>query len=205
MSERSGPSPQPHDPPSDLELMRAVARGDAGAFEELYQRYTKPVGSFFYRMCFDAAISEDCLQETFIKVWKGAPTYRGQGKFTTWLFQIAKNHWLTVRDRVRRHRARGEGAAPGQEDETAPGVADETGDEQDPHAKLEADELAQRIREAIGGLDETQRIVFALAALQGLSQREIAEVLEMPLGTIKGRMARASAEVRRKLIRYVDA
>lgn len=90
-----------HDVPDD-ELMRRVQAQDAAAFEELYRRYARPLQSFFYRMAWDAGLSEDWMQEVFVKLWRSAAQYQGTGKFSTYLFQIARNHWLNAQDKVAR-------------------------------------------------------------------------------------------------------
>ena len=84
---------------SDRALLGRVGLGDVGAFEEIYKRYANPVGAFLYRMCWDRDLAEDCLQEVLLKVWRSARDFRGQSKVSTWIFQIAKNHWLNVRDK----------------------------------------------------------------------------------------------------------
>src|SRR5438876_11684105 len=85
--------------------MRRVAGGDRAAFEELYGKYAKPVMSFVYHLTWDRGLAEDLTQETFLRVWRGAPGYRPMGRFSTWLFQIAKNVAFSEGARARRRRA----------------------------------------------------------------------------------------------------
>ena len=87
------------------ELMLRAGQGDLEAFESLHRRFGKPVFNFFFRLTWDRQASEDMTQEVFVKLWKAAPRYRPTAKFTTFLFQIAKNHWLNELDRRRRRPA----------------------------------------------------------------------------------------------------
>ena len=88
---------------ADFRRMERLAEGDPTALEELYHRWAKPLLNFLYGMCSDRALAEDLLQEVFVKVWRAAPRYRPIAKFSTWMFQIARNHWLNEREkRMRR-------------------------------------------------------------------------------------------------------
>jgi RNA polymerase sigma-70 factor (ECF subfamily) len=184
----------PFDDLTDRVLLGRAAQKDATAFEELYRRYCGPVGAFLYRMCWDRHVAEDCLQEAFMRLWRSAGDFRGRSAVGTYVFQIAKNVWLNVRDKRSRHA--GPSAPAGEEAES--------GGSQAPHEALEADELRARVREAIDRLDEPHRMVFVLAHYEGLRYREIAEILEVPLGTVKSRMAASERKLRETLAPYLD-
>ncbi len=183
--------------------MARIAEGDGRAFEALYEIYAKPVTNFLYRMCYDAALAEDCLQEVFMRIWKHAPTWRGQCKVSTFIFQVAKNYGLNARDKAARYRTRyGDGH---REEEELGGaamgepVAEATG----PAGTVAGEELRSLVRGAVETLPEDQRVVVHLSQVQGLTYREIAEVLQVPTGTVKSRMAAAAEALRRKLERHV--
>lgn len=186
----------------ERELMKRIANGDSDAFERLFQGYEKAVGNFLFRMCYDTALAEDCLQETFLRLWKAAPGWRGESKVSTFIFQIAKNLALDAREKVFRERARSSGT---QDDEgNASSQLKDLPDPGDgPARTLEGEELRQVVREALESLPEDQRIVVQLAQTDGLTYREVAEILNLPVGTVKSRMAAAADTLRRKLQRHV--
>jgi len=82
---------------TDEELMSLVANQDASAFEELFHRYRRRLFAFFYRLAWNAEEARDCNQETFLRLWRGRARYAPKGRFSTYLFQIAKNHFLHER------------------------------------------------------------------------------------------------------------
>ena len=83
--------------------MARLARGDEQALAELHRRWAKPLLSFVRGMCGDPVLAEDLVQEVFVRVWRAAPRYEPTAKFSTWLFHIARNHWLNEREK-RMHR-----------------------------------------------------------------------------------------------------
>lgn len=185
----------------DREWMAGMARGDAQAFEALYRAYEKPVGHFLYRMCYDKSAAEDALQEVFMRVWRSAPRWRGESKVSTFLFQIAKNVGLDARAKTSRERARLGSAEDG--DDAPRSVAEPADEAAGPVRTLAAQELRAVVRKALEALPDDQREVVRLAQVEGLSYREIGEILELPVGTVKSRMAAAADALRRKLERHV--
>lgn len=186
----------------DQRLMSMVQAGDWRAFDQLYARYSRPLMNFFYQMCFDRTASEDYLQETFFRVWRARATYRPIGKVSTWLFQIAKNYWLNEREKQKRRpfntATGGEEHAAGWRD-----VADASRTAQ-PADAARAREVEEAIRTATGELSEKLRLVFVLARHQGLPYAEISRVLDIPVGTVKSRMALAEKNLRRSLRPYLE-
>lgn len=156
-------------------LLAHVARGDIGSFELLYDRYSGPVYSLAWGLLRDAQAAQEVTQDVFLGIWQGARAFDPRrGSARSWIFSLA--HHKSV-DAVRRQRVRA----------TMP-LAESTVDEADV-----TDEAIRRVeragvRDALGTLSEGQRVVIALAYYGGYTQREIAERLEMPLGTVKTRM-----------------
>jgi RNA polymerase sigma-70 factor (ECF subfamily) len=186
-------------------LMERVGRGDEDALAELYGRWARPLLNFLYRMCRDRALAEDLLQDVFLKVWRAAPRYRPLAKFSTWLFQIARNHWLNEREKIMRR------VRPVSLDRTGP-VGDDgvrlkelvPGDDAPPDEKALDSELGARIDDAAAALPEKLRAVWVLGAAQGLPYAQVAEILEIPVGTVKSRMFQAVRQLRAQLLPYVE-
>ncbi len=184
----------------DIELMLRAKQGDVDAFERIYENYRGPIGGFFYHLVWDQALAEDFLQEVFLRLWRSAPDYRPTGKFSTFIFQIAKNFWLNERLK-RMHNPRLSLDAPirGKDGDYAGEIA---GDASTPSTLLANAEMKARVQEAIEQLSEKQRVTFVLSEFQGMKYEEIGEVLEVPLGTVKSRMVSAERFLRGRLRKY---
>ena len=181
-------------------LMRRIAGGDRGAFERLYALYAQAVAHFLYRLCYDEALAEDCLQETFLRLWRAAPQWRGACKVSTFIYQVAKNVGLDARAKRAREQAR---LGPGSEDGAPRDAAEPADAGSGPARQAEGVELRRIVRRAVESLPEEQRLVLELVQTQGLTYREAAGILEIPLGTVKSRMSAAVETLRRRLARHV--
>jgi RNA polymerase sigma-70 factor (ECF subfamily) len=187
---------------ADQELMARIQADDVRAFELLYARYAHPLLNFFYQMCFDRTASEDYLQETFLRVWRARRTYRPIGKVSTWLYQIAKNFWFNEREKLLRRPFH---AGSGGDDARAQwqNVADPRG-ELSPLGAAGAREAERLVSEAVSGLSEKLRVVFVLARYRGLPYADVAEILDIPVGTVKSRMSLAEKTLRDRLRPHVE-
>ncbi len=166
-------------PVSDEELLKKIAGGDQDALLTLYDRYGRLVYSLAYRVLQDHQLAEEVTQDVFTRVWKAAATFDPKkSRFTTWLTSITRNRSIDI---LRRRRARGLTGAGEAELNTAITRADERFS---PEHHLRS--LA--VREALAELPPAQRKVLEMAYFGGLTQREIAEQLGIPLGTVKTRM-----------------
>jgi RNA polymerase sigma-70 factor (ECF subfamily) len=183
-----------------VDLMLRTGRGDLEAFEGLHRRFSRPVLNFFFRLTWDRQLSEDMTQEVFVKLWKAAPRYRPTARFTTFLFQVAKNHWLNELDRRRRRPApQSLDAAP----EGSPAPRDRVAwSGKDPSESAVDGELRQRLEAAVASLSPKLRDVYVLAEIRGMKYREIAEALGIPVGTVKSRMHHAEKALRAFLSRH---
>ena len=177
----------------DVRCMERLAQGDQTALEELYARWSRPLLHFLYRMCSDRALSEDLLQGVFLRVWRAAPSYEPLAKFSTWLFQIARNHWLNEREKkLRRLRPVSLDSTGGLEPGEGTGlVATVDSGAPSPDLVAERTELGNRIAEAGARLPDKLREVWTLGAVQGLPYREVSAILDIPVGTVKSRMFQA--------------
>jgi len=165
---------------SDDELMALHAGGDAEAFEILFERHYASVYHFAASMLGDASSAEEALQESFLAAARAAGQYRGDGRFRAWLMRIVRNRCLNRIDARRRHRRIGELCDP---PAGGPG----------PARQAEADETVAILRAAVAALPERQREALTLRAFEQMSYREVASVMDMPIGTIKTLIHRARA------------
>lgn len=178
----------------DAEVLARVAAGDTAAFEALVRRHQDRLVGVCQRLLGDREEARDAAQEVFLKAFRKAGSYRPRGRVSTWLYRIAVNHCL---NRLRRRKVvrflsfgSPEGAL-GDDPPTRPSRPDPEDPAPDPHATLEARRRWAATRRAIDRLPEGQRAVLVLAKFEGLSYREIAEVLGITVGAVESRLFRA--------------
>jgi RNA polymerase sigma-70 factor, ECF subfamily len=158
---------------SDGELIRRVGSGDRNAFDVLYRRYARPVFGLALRRLGDRGRAEDAVQETFASVWRAAGSYKPErGPGAPWLYAVARN---AIVDNGRAKR------------EPPINAPDEVADDDGPADRAEAGWIAWRVHRALAELPENERRVIELAYWGGRSQSEIADLLGIPLGTVKTR------------------
>lgn len=185
---------------SDKTLAAQAAAGRQSAFRELLSRYEKPVFAMVYRMVRDRALAEDLAQETFVRSFNAIGSYNPRYKFSSWIFKIANN--LTI-DHLRRKRLDTVSihGAPHAvtEDEQARTSLDLESPDEGPDAYAENRELGSQIEAAIGQLRPEYKSVTILRHVEGYSYKEIAEIMELPLGTVKTYIHRARLELQKAL------
>jgi RNA polymerase sigma-70 factor (ECF subfamily) len=186
------------DPPltelSDAELIGRVAEGEAHALEVLYDRYSRIVLGFAQRIVGDRQLAEELLQEVFFRVWQQAASFSHErGNFGTWLLSITHN--LAI-DELRKRRRRPQ-KADSEDPETILAAMADTGTDVEDEVWLGA--LRTTMVQALGFLPAAQREAIELAYYHGLTQREIADRLGEPLGTIKTRMRLGLQKLREAL------
>jgi RNA polymerase sigma-70 factor (ECF subfamily) len=174
------------DTPAMAELLYRIAQArDPRAFSELYDAYAPRLKSYMIRQGADTATAEELAQETLLTVWRKAQLYSGEkGSASTWIYTIARN--LRI-DRIRRE-------TPWQE--LPEGHNEEASDDPAPDEAVSENERAQRVQLALKTLPPEQHEVVVLSYLEGLSHSEIADRLELPLGTVKSRMRLAYQKLR---------
>jgi len=176
----------------DLSLIRRIAAGNEHAFEQLYDRYERLVYCLVYRMLEDHGQAEDVTLEVFSRLWQHADSYlASQGSVKTWLVNIARNRAIDLL-RMRRTKLDGNHSLWA-DDELEKLVAKEN-----PERMATRADMHQRLLSALQELPEEQRAALALAYLKGLSHSQIADQLNEPLGTIKGRIRSAMRNLQDK-------
>ena len=174
------------DPPGLVARLRA---GEPAAFEELVTAFQHRVFGVALRMLGSRAEAEEVAQEVFLRAHRALARFRGDAKLSTWLYAITSRLCLTrLASGERRIERLGEDLLT-----RLPNGHD------DPAARLERRELEAALHRAIGELGQDRRIVLVLRDLEGLSYEEIAEALELELGTVRSRLHRARIELRDKL------
>ncbi len=176
-------------PAATDKLVVAAQQGNQEAFGALVDEYQDNIYNYVARMIRDRTEAEDIAQETFVKAYQALGKFRGASSFQTWLYRIASN--LAI-DTIRRRTRHGsvsleqsvetdEGQVPRQWPDEGPG----------PFEQVEIAETQQAVREAIATLSPKLRTVIVLYDLEGLSYRQIADILGCPLGTVKSRLFNA--------------
>lgn len=178
---------------ADTELLRAVIDGDATAYRGLVEKYQQRVYSMVYGMLRNREDARDVTQEAFVKAYQNLHSFRLESSFYTWLYRIAMNLAIDfVRKRKRRKTTSFEEDIAAREGD---GTIAEIHHSDSPSRSLERKQLYARIMDAIDKLPEDQRQVVLLRELEGLSYKEIADVMDIPEGTVMSRLFYA----RRKL------
>ncbi len=184
----------------DKQLVGLCRRGDERAARELVERFQRPVFSIVYRMVRDRERAEDLTQETFVRTFNNLDRYDRSYKFSSWLFKIAYN--LTV-DHLRKKELRtisihGSPDAVTADQQEATSVTLESYEEA-PDVRLESLELAGQLEEAIGQLRAEYRTAILLRHVEGRAYEEIADIMDIPLGTVKTYIFRARRQLREDL------
>jgi len=176
---------------SDEELMNLAINGDSRAFEELFRRYKRRLFGFFYSLALNTEEARDCVQETFLRLWQNRIQFAHKGRFSAYMFQIARNHFL---DKKRSQKSHIE----------LQHISDSEPAESFHQVSLSGNgygeavlnEIRSAVSNAMTHLPEIQRIVYVLSEEQGMSYKEIAEILECPVGTVSSRKVEAVRKLR---------
>ena len=175
----------------ELDLIAKAQRGDRQAFGKLVLQHRQGVINVVYRLCGDANLAEDAAQEAFVRAWQHLPNYRPRAPFRSWVYRIAIN---AARDTLRRQR--------------------ETVDIDDlplpdpkagPEAIVEQEERSSQVQQAVLALPPASREVLVLREYEGLSYREIADTLNIPIGTVMSRLSYARNRLRELLRPTLEA
>jgi RNA polymerase sigma-70 factor, ECF subfamily len=176
----------------DAALIARCRSGDLTAFEPLVEKYRQRVYRLAYNVLRDPEEAWDVAQDAFIRAYQALPSFRGDSAFYTWLFRIVMN---VARDRARQHAARGRafGTERVPEEDWDRALVDRGSG---PDANAAQVEERERIARALSTLSEPHRTIIMLSDVEGLTYREIAEVLNVPMGTVMSRLHNARRRLR---------
>lgn len=203
-----GPSvnaPGPVLPVRDAELLEQCRRGDGAAFERLVRKYQDRIFNTCWRMSGNRADAEELTQETFVRAFQAIGRFDGRSEFFTWLYRIATN--LAISHQRKRSRS-----SAGSLDRSPPRGAVEhgggaatraAGSGPSPEERALATERGEQVIAALAELDEEHRAVVVLRDVESLDYEQIADILEVPVGTVKSRLHRARMALRARLTRLM--
>ena len=193
--------------PSDEELMLGCQRGDEVSFDQLFERYRSKLFTFIWRWVRNEALAEDIFQETFVRVFTRAGSFRQRAKVSTWVYTIAAN---LCRDELKRRKRRKTVSLDQPVSDDGAGqawtqmlrLADD--DSESPRQTAEQAEHRVALWRAVETLPGELRVTLELQVVHGLKYREVAEVLGIPLGTVQSRIHNAVKLLRKRLRDVLD-
>ncbi len=185
----------------DRTLVARTQQGNRDAFAALVERYQDRVLNLVYQRLADRDLALDVAQEVFLKAYRGLPRFEGNAQFFTWLFRITLNETTTFRRRQERHQRAGSLDAPGPDGEMRGDPADSSFE---PAAEAARHDDAAAVHQAIGALDDDLAQVILLRDIDGRSYQEIAEVLQLPLGSVKSKIFRARQALKERLAQVIE-
>ena len=175
---------------NEILLISRARTGDREAFGALVEQYRDNVYRLAYRMCGNEYDADEAAQEAFVAAWRALPNFRGDAKFSTWLYRLTTNAAIDVMRREKRHQTIGDGEMI------------EVADESDsPQETVERTEQQEAVQKALATWSEEYREVLLLRYMEELDYAEIAEVLKLPSGTVKSRINRAKAALKTALLK----
>lgn len=172
---------------NDTELVSKAQRGDRNAFSELVRNHAQGVMNVVYRMCADTHIAEDAAQETFIRAWQNLSSYRPQTPFRNWLYRIALNAGMDMLRKEKR-------ILPNDIEDMH--LADER---PGPELLVAQQEKTTLVQQAVLSLPDASRAVLVLREYEDMSYHEIADALDIPIGTVMSRLNYARKALKEKL------
>lgn len=181
---------------SDAECVRRLQRGDTEAFTPLVQRYQRTIFNLAYRMLGDYDDAAEVSQEAFLSAYRSIGSFRGDASFSTWLYRIAVNHANTRRK-----------SAGVWQQRTAPieSIEPPSDGGADPANAVARNELRQQVQAALNELTPEDASIILLRDLQDVPYEEVAQVLGIPIGTVKSRLHRARRALKARLAPYFNA
>ncbi len=185
----------------DEALLVRFQNGDTAAFEVLLKRYERAVFNFILRSVRDKDRARDLVQDVFLRVVQRASQFKGNSKFSTWLYTIARNICIDHSRKMvfRRHRSLD---APTRDDDGGRLLDRVEGREPGADRETIGKDLQERIAEAVELLPDPQKEVFLMRQVQGLPFKQIAEIIDVPENTVKSRMRYALERLQQALEEY---
>lgn len=185
---------------SDSELINQFNSGNEEAFAELIQRYQHKIYNTTYRMLGNHEDALDIAQESFIRIYKSLGNFKGESSFSTWLFRISTN---ICRDELRKRQRKLKTYSISSEKDNKNTIDNLGGEKNNPERISISKEINTQIQEKINQLPSEQRSVLILREFQDLSYQEIANILEISMGTVKSRLSRARRSLREDLNKII--
>ena len=182
---------------TEQELVARARAGDQAAFEQLLLDNQNRVYTLAFRMVNDREEAADLAQEAFLKAWQGLPSFQGDSSFGTWMHRLITNVCI---DWLRKQKRRKEIEPVGSLDDDEAGWTEPADPEQDPQKQLERSERSRAVERGLAALPDHQRQILVMRELSGLRYQEIGQALELDIGTVKSRIARARLALRKILL-----
>lgn len=194
-----------HKEKTDHELLDALAKGDVAAFDEIVERYKKPIVNYLTRMLNDYEKALDLSQETFLRVYLNCKRYQFISTFSSWIYKIATNLALNEIRRRKKVRFLPLVFTNSQDDGQENKIRDvEDVDQPGPHDLMEQEQTQLVLSREIEKLPLRYRTPLVLRDVQELSYVEIAQITDLPIGTVKSRINRARRMLRKKVEQFLD-
>jgi RNA polymerase sigma-70 factor (ECF subfamily) len=194
---------------SDDDLVARARANDVAAFEELIGRHEEKVYRIAMRFTRNETDAAEILQETFLSAWRNLEGFQGKAQFASWLYRVAVNAALMLLRSQKRHpqvavedvtpEALGEAAK-----DASPGLGAGTDWSRRPDEQFQSEELRHQIQQAVDRLPESQRSVFLMRDVDGLSTEETGELLNLSIPTVKTRLHRARLALREAITHYFE-
>ena len=179
----------------EAKLVAASKRGNQDSFAQLVQQHQRRVFNLVFRMLQQYEEANEVTQETFLAAWQGLPSFRGDARFSTWLYRIAYNCALKQLEQRKRDKAVQIGMQAEQ-------LIANAGQEHRVDAELESHARQALVHEQLANLPAKYRVVLVLRHLQDMTYEEMAEILTMPVGTIKTHLFRARNLLKERLVKF---
>ena len=179
----------------DLAIVQACLQGDPNGFKKLYQRHHHKVRSTLYQLCGSDGL-DDLVQDVFLRAWKGLAKFRQSAQFSTWLYRIAFNVASDRRKALAKMRSRNISVEDDQLENLADDAIARESDLQSSLTQMHYQDIMQR---GLAKLSEDHRAVLVLHDLEELPQKDIAEILSIPVGTVKSRLFHARSAIKKFL------
>lgn len=192
----------------DKILVRRLKLGDERAFQELVQTYQNRVFGLVFRMIGNRQEAEDLAQDVFLTVYKAIGSYRGEGRFYTWLYRVASN---TCKNRIKYLKGRHFNTRVDVDDNTEAQMPSREGGAlhslqsqvPGPEAMIQGQRLQRAIQRELANLDEEHRLLIVLRDIEGLPYADIMRITGLPAGTVKSRLHRARVALKERMKSYL--
>lgn len=190
--------------PTDEELVRRFQSGDVEAYSELVLRYQDRIFTLCLRWMHNRSVAEEVAQDAFLAAYRALDRFRGDARFSTWMYRIAINHCKNRR-LYRQRRAQGRHEPLEGRDPDGDGPKRQLADDgPGTDVAVHRSEASSILQAGLAELDEDYRSIILLRDIDGLAYEEIADILDLPKGTVKSRLHRARAQLARVLARTVS-